>query len=228
MNTKHFMMNFSCLIFDLDGTLIDSRADLVTAVNLMLRQFGHEPLHETRVVSFVGEGMTKLIERSLCESLRREPSAAEVLRGVETFRAHYAKHLLNETRVYPEVIETLQCFEHLPKAVVTNKPFDSTNKILEGLELSRYFMAVIGGDSLPERKPSAEPLLEAARRCGATPNECLMIGDSRVDILAGHAAEMKTCGYVAGFRGRTELEEAGADYLIEGFGELAKIVDGKS
>lgn len=222
------MKNYRCLLFDLDGTLVDSRADLVTAVNHSLRQLGREPLHETRVVSFVGEGMTKLIERSLCESFGREPSAAEVLRGVEIFRKHYAAHLLDETRVYPEVVETLQHFEHLPKAVVTNKPFDSTNRIIEGLELSRYFIAVIGGDSLPERKPSAEPLLEAARRCNTSTNECLMIGDSRVDILAGRAAEMKTCGYINGFRGRTELEKAGADYLIERFGELAKIVDGKS
>ncbi len=222
------MTNYRCLLFDLDGTLVDSRADLVTAVNLMLRQLGHEPLHETRVVSFVGEGMTKLIERSLCESLGREPSAAETLRGVEMFREHYAAHLLDETQVYPEVIETLQCFRHLPKAVVTNKPFDFTNRILEGLELSRYFVTVIGGDSLPERKPSPQPLLESAKRCNARPHECLMIGDSRVDILAGHAAEIKTCGYIAGFRGRIELEEAGADYLIEHFGELARIVDGKS
>lgn len=228
MNTKRFMMNYRCLLFDLDGTLIDSRADLVTAVNLMLRQLGHEPLHETRVVGFVGEGMTKLIERSLCESFGREPSAAEVLYSIEIFREHYAAHLLDETRVYPEVVETLERFQHLPKAVVTNKPVDFTNRILEGLELSRYFTTVIGGDSLPERKPSAEPLLEAARRCNTSTNECLMIGDSRVDIHAGRAAQMKTCGYVAGFRGRTELEEAGADYLIESFSELAKIVGGVS
>jgi phosphoglycolate phosphatase len=107
---------------------------------------------------------------------------------------------------------------------VTNKPYDFSLKILEALKLRAYFNVILGGDSLSERKPAAQPLLEAARRCACAPAECLMIGDSRIDILAGRAAGMTTCGFVAGFRGRTELMEAGADLLIERFGELLDVM----
>ena len=87
---------------------------------------------------------------------------------------------------------------------------------------------MLGGDSLPERKPSAAPLLEAARLCGVEPAACLMVGDSIVDVAAGKAAGIRTCGFVGGFRGRGELEAAGADYLIEHFGELRRVVEGSS
>ncbi|MFN2456190.1 MAG: HAD family hydrolase [Pyrinomonadaceae bacterium] len=215
----------SCLLFDLDGTLIDSRADLAFAVNLMLKQMSYESLPDARVVNFVGEGMTNLIRRSLGASLGQMPAAIELETGLKAFSEHYGAHLLDATCIYAGVLETLEHFRLHPKAVVTNKPFDFTNRILEGLGINHHFQAVIGGDSLPERKPSAAPLLEAARRCRASPNECLMVGDSRIDILAGHAAQMKTCGFVAGFRGRAELKEAKADYLIERFSELIEIVE---
>ncbi len=98
-----------------------------------------------------------------------------------------------------------------------------TLTILEGLGLRSHFAVVLGGDSLPERKPAPQPLLEAARRCGRAPAECVMVGDSRVDVLAGRAAGMVTCGFVAGFKGRAELVAAGADVLIERFGELRRV-----
>ena len=97
--------------------------------------------------------------------------------------------------------------------------------LLDGVGLTRYFEVVFGGDSLAERKPSPMMLVEAARRCGAKASECLMVGDSRVDVEAGRAANMKTCGYVPGFRGRTELVDAGVDYVIERFGELCALVE---
>lgn len=218
-------MTFSCLLFDLDGTLIDSRADLVTAVNLVLEQLGHAPLADDRVVSFVGEGARKLVERALQARVQRPPSPTEVDEASRIFSNYYGLHLLDRTRAYPEVRETLFELRHLSKAVVTNKPYDFTVRILEGLDLIHHFKGVLGGDSLPERKPSGVPLLEAARRCEARPEHCLMIGDSRIDVLAGKAADIRTCGYVAGFRGRVELEDAGADYLIESFGDLLSIVE---
>jgi phosphoglycolate phosphatase len=96
--------------------------------------------------------------------------------------------------------------------------------LLAGIGLRGHFAAILGGDSLPERKPSPQMLLEAARRCSAEPSRSLMIGDSRVDVAAGKAAGMETCGYVSGFRGRPELVDAGADYLIERFSELSLLV----
>jgi phosphoglycolate phosphatase len=218
-------MKFRCLLFDLDGTLVDSRADLVTSVNLMLAEFGFAPLRAAQVIQFVGEGMRLLIERSLRASLAREPEEALIRRALEVYGGKYRAHLLDETRPYPEVEATLAALAHWPKAVVTNKPHEFTMTILAALDLQRHFTAVIGGDSTSERKPSPVPLLTAAERCERAAAECLMIGDTRVDMLAGQAAGMKTCGFVGGFRGRDELVAAHADFLIERFSELRDLLN---
>jgi phosphoglycolate phosphatase len=220
-------MKFRCLLFDFDGTLIDSRADLTNSINLMLAELGLARLPEARVLTFIGEGVRLLVERALRASQGGHTDERQVDEALVVYRRHYREHLLDETRLYPEVEETLTHFAHLPKALVTNKPYDFTLPILEGLRLSHHFAAVLGGDSLPERKPSPVPLLEAARRCDVDAEDCLMVGDSFVDIEAGRAAGMKTCGYVAGFRGRAELTAAGADFLIERFGELRAVVEGR-
>ena len=128
--------------------------------------------------------------------------------------------------MYPEVIETLEHFAHLPKAVVTNKPYGFTLPLLEGLNLSAHFKVVLGGDSLVTRKPDPLMLETAAARCEVALSDCLMIGDSWVDITAGRNAGVMTCGYTNGFRGKDELVKAGADYLIDRFGELKEIVAG--
>jgi phosphoglycolate phosphatase len=218
-------MSYQCLLFDLDGTLVDSRADLAYAINLTLAELGRETLPDTRVIGFVGEGARLLVERALRATQSGAPEESDIDGALEIFRRHYGEHLLDQTRVYPEVEQTLARLTRIPKAVVTNKPYDFTIKLLEGVGLLSYFDVVFGGDSLAERKPSPMMLIEAARKCAAPLSECLMIGDSRVDVEAGRAASMKTCGYIPGFRGRTELVEAGVDYLIERFNELCALVE---
>jgi len=218
-------MSYQCLLFDLDGTLVDSRADLVNSVNLMLAELGRRTLPDTRVLTFVGEGARLLVERALRAGQNGAPSDYDVDQALEIFRRHYRDHLLDQTRVYPGVRQTLARLCHIPKAVVTNKSYEFTIPLLEGIGLSSYFEVVIGGDCLPERKPSPLMLFEAASRCGVQASECLMVGDSRVDIEAGRAAHMKTCGYIPGFCGRTELVNAGVDYVIERFSELCALVE---
>ncbi len=218
-------MSYQCLLFDLDGTLVDSRADLITSVNLMLAEFGRESLPDARVLKFVGEGVRLLVERALRADQNGAPPSHDIDYALEVFRRHYREHLLDRTRVYPEVKQTLAQLGHIPKAIVTNKPYEFTISLLEGVGLWPYFEVVIGGDCLSERKPSPLMLFEAARRCGVHASECLMVGDSRVDVEAGRAANMKTCGYIPGFRGRTELVEAGVDYVIERFSELCPLVE---
>ncbi len=223
-------MSYQCLLFDLDGTLVDSRADLINSVNLMLEEIGREPLPDSRVINFVGEGARLLIERALRATqndwpYNSESQASEIDCALKIFRRHYRAHLLDYTRVYPEVEQTLRRLTHIPKAVVTNKPYEFTVALLDGIGLLGHFDVVFGGDSLAERKPSPMMLVEAARRCGAEVSNCLMVGDSRVDIEAGRAARMKTCGYIPGFRGRTELVDAGVDYVIERFSELCTLVE---
>jgi phosphoglycolate phosphatase len=217
------MTRFRCLLFDLDGTLVDSRADIILSVNLMLGELQLPQQTDDRILRFVGEGARLLVERALAAASMPAPGEGEIDRALEVFRRHYREHLLDHTRPYPEVEETIRELAHLPLAVVTNKPYDFTVDLLEGLKLIRHFTAVIGGDSLSVRKPAPAPLLEAARRCNQQPESCLMIGDTRIDIEAGRAAGITTCGFTAGFRGREELEVAGADLLIDRFGQLRKI-----
>ncbi len=218
-------MSYQCLLFDLDGTLVDSRADLINSVNLMLAEIGRERLPDARVLNFVGEGARTLIERALRATQNGSPQNSEIDGALEIFRRHYREHLLDHTRVYPEVEQTLAHLARIPKAVVTNKPYDFTMTLLAGVGLATHFEVVLGGDSLDERKPSPMMLVEAARRCGVRASECLMVGDSRVDVQAGKAASMKTCGYIPGFRGRTELVEAGVDFVIERFSELCALIE---
>jgi phosphoglycolate phosphatase len=218
-------MSYQCLLFDLDGTLVNSRADLINSINLTLAELGRETLPDSRVINFVGEGARLLIERSLRATQAADPQSSEIDYALKIFRRHYREHLLDQTRAYPEVEQTLRRLAHVPKAVVTNKPYEFTVALLDGVGLLSHFEIIFGGDSLAERKPSPMMLLEAARQSGAEVSKCLMVGDTRVDVEAGRAAGMKTCGYIPGFRGRTELVEAGVDYVIERFSELCAIVE---
>ena len=213
-------MKFGCILFDLDGTLVDSRADLVLAVNLMLSDLGFQTLPHDEIVSFIGDGILKLVESALRASTSKPLLKPELGAAVNIFRDHYKAHLLDRTVVYPGTLEALSYLSALPLCVVTNKPYDFTMGILTGLGLARFFKTILGGDSLPERKPSPVPLLKAAAQYHVIPSECLMIGDTRNDILAGKAAGMKTAGFAGGFRGRAELEAAGAEYIFDRYDEL--------
>ncbi|MBS1793853.1 MAG: phosphoglycolate phosphatase [Acidobacteria bacterium] len=217
-------MKFKCLLFDLDGTLIDSRDDLADSVNLALAEMNLETLPAETIFDFIGEGVFNLVDRSLSASLKSAAPLELANRGVEVFRRFYAENALNKTRLYDGVRETLDGLNGFEKAVVTNKPRDFSLTILDGLEIAKYFRAVTGGDSFPERKPSAVPLLKTIESLGFTNDECLMIGDSRVDIETGKNARVATCGMIYGFRGRTELERAGADFLLESFSGLLSIL----
>ncbi len=225
-------MKFTCLLFDLDGTLVDSRADLAASVNLMLGELGRERLPDEAIIGFVGEGARLLVERSLSAShglsAETAPKDEETSAALAIFMHHYRDHLMDRTELYPGVREALDRLDGIPKAIITNKPYQFSVAILEALGLSDRFPVVIGGDSLPERKPSPLMLLEGARRCGATPAQTLMIGDSRIDIAAGRNAGMATCGFVGGFRGRDELLAAGADLLFERFEELPGLLGADS
>lgn len=217
-------MNFRCLLFDLDGTLIDSRDDLADSVNLTLSEMKLETLPTATISSFIGEGVFNLLHRSLSASLKKDAGEDLANQGVEVFRRFYNENCLIKTKLYDGVAETLDELKTFQKAVITNKPHDFSMKILEALGVLQYFVLISGGDSYSERKPSPVPLLKTAEKLNCSPEECLMIGDSRVDIEAGKNAGIKTCGLISGFRGRDELEKAGADFLLENFGELRRIL----
>jgi phosphoglycolate phosphatase len=208
-------------LFDLDGTLIDSRADITHSLNLVLVRMNLHPLPDSRVLDFVGSGVQKLIERSLREVTGREPEDSRTQEGVVLFREEYGDHLLDRTCLCPHVKDALELLSWAKFAVVSNKPEGFSRRILEGLGVTKKFCVILGGDSARNRKPDPESLLKAMSLCGESPAETVMVGDSAVDIEAGQAAGVITCGVLGGFRPRGELEAAGCDLVIENLLELA-------
>ena len=129
-------MNFRCLLFDLDGTLVDSRADITNSVNLTLTDLGRATLSDETIRLFIGEGVRLLLERALRATQTNEPTDAEVDEALRRYRGIYGAHLLDQTRLYPEVAETLEYLRPWPKALVTNKPIGFTQPLLEGIGLA--------------------------------------------------------------------------------------------
>jgi phosphoglycolate phosphatase len=177
------------LIFDLDGTLVDSAPDLTTALNGLLKELGKPPLAESTVRAMVGDGAGVLVQRGLAASGLAgtdQPSA------LKRFLALYRDCLIDQTRAYPDVeavLERLTAQGH-KLGICTNKPRDPTLRILKALKLDRFFGTVIGGDTLPKRKPDPEPLLAAIAGVGGTAATAAMIGDSANDVLCARAASV--------------------------------------
>lgn len=209
-------------VFDLDGTLVDSRADIAFSLNLMLARMKMQPLPESRISDFVGSGMQILIERSLREALGEDPGPQLVEEGLNLFFEEYGSHLLDKTRLRPGVAEALDRLPGARFAVVTNKPERFSRRILEGLGVGDRFCAILGGDSVARRKPDPEGIFKAMKTGGAFPSETAMIGDSRLDIEAGKAAGVITCGVLGGFRPKEELEAAQCDIILETMLDLPK------
>ena len=194
------------VIYDLDGTLVDSRDDLADSVNAMLGRLGL-PQHDPKVIhGFIGEGAERLIRRSLGPTHdERYAEAAPI------WREEYSKRLLARTRLYPGV-EALLRLPPDARAVLTNKPGDFARQILEGLGVAAAFRAVLGGDEI-RRKPSPQGLLRLCATLGAAPGEALLVGDSAVDLATGRAAGVRTCAVTWGLGERAAL--ASADYLCD-------------
>jgi phosphoglycolate phosphatase len=207
-------------LFDLDGTLIDSREDIARSLNLALTRAGLPRLPASRIAGFVGNGVRRLVERSLQAILDEEPSDPAVLRVMELYLDEYGRHLLDTTCLLQGVEETLDRLDWAALAVVTNKPERFSRQILDALGIGHRFRIILGGDSTPLRKPDPAPLLEAMARCGAASVETVMVGDSTVDIYAGRAAGTMTCGIAKAETDREKLLAAGCDLLIRDMREL--------
>lgn len=203
------------LVFDLDGTLIDSKVDLANSVNYALAEFGHSPLPHPLIYSYVGDGASMLIRRAVGDD------GNGILPSVlETFLSHYRRNLLETTLPYPGVADSLREWSgKLEMAVLTNKPIDMTRAILSGLALDGHFVDVLGGDSLDSKKPDPEGLLHIMRTRKASPGDTLMVGDSRNDILAGRRAGVRSCGVTYGL-GTGGFAEHPPDFTIDRFPEL--------
>ncbi len=208
-------------LFDLDGTLIDSKSDIARSLNRALESAGFSPLPLSKVSAFVGEGVHVLVTRALREVMRAEPEEEQVRHVAELYMKEYEAHPLDSTHLLDGVPEAFDRLWWASFAVVTNKPERLSRRILEGLGVADRFCIVVGGDSIPQRKPDAAPLQAAMSRCGAPPSQTVMVGDSAVDVRAGKAAGVFTCGVTGGFRDRAELESAGCDLIVASLADLA-------
>jgi len=172
------------LIFDLDGTLIDSKLDLIRSVNAMLHEMGRGQLHEDTISGYIGHGAPQLVGRALGDN----STEAERERALKYFLAYYEDHKMDSTCAYPGVPEALRKLAAFPMAILTNKPLRISKRILEGLGLAKYFRAVYGGNSFETKKPNPLGALTIVHEFGATPPETILIGDSEVDVQTARNA----------------------------------------
>lgn len=205
------------IIFDLDGTLIDSKADIASSINHALAQENFPTLDQKVIEGFVGRGMMHLIRDAL-----GEPTEEQAQKVAQNFSNHYMDHLLDQTYMYEGVLEFLEQFSHIEMAIATNKPFAFSKKIIEGLKIDHHFRWLIGGDSLPHQKPSPKMLDPIFNDLGKKPHS-LMVGDSQIDVDCGKGAGILTCGVTYGFRDKEELIASKPDFLIHHFEELAHL-----
>ena len=206
-------MKIKLIIFDLDGTLVNSIADITNALNYAIEPYGFEQLTVERTTSLVGEGVTRLIEKLVGQ----KPSDLKDV-VLKRFLEYYSEHLTDFTVPYPGVRETLQILGNYRKAVISNKREDLSKRLLEALELSCYFDIIWGSDSVSEKKPSPAPVLEMLKKLSCGPDEAVMVGDSNYDIEAGRAAGLKTVAVSYGYRHISLLKDA--DFLIDNMKEL--------
>ncbi len=217
--------NKTLLLFDLDGTLIDSVPDLALAVNLTMQRLGHTVFEEKQVRGWVGNGAKTLIERALrAADSGRTPQDETTEEALAIFLECYADHLGVKTAAYPDVPEVLERLHSggFRLAIVTNKPHAFVEPILQNLGMSHLFECIVGGDSLPHKKPDPFPLLHVCETLGIDRDRCVMIGDSKNDILAAKAAGMHCIGLGYGYNYEEPIEAYGPDLVLQNFCALAE------
>ncbi len=214
--------SIEAVVFDLDGTLIDSAPDLRTAVNRMLADRGRRGLGLGAVTAMVGDGVHKLVERALAATGKETPTDGEIARATRRFIDFYEGHGADLTRAYAGAVEALKCLrdEGYALGICTNKPHRATCGILGALDLEGYFSAVLGGDSLDGvRKPDPRHLLAVLERLGATRGNAVMVGDTENDVAAARGAGVPVIAVAFGYA-KVPAAELGADAVIGHFDEL--------
>jgi len=207
------------LIFDLDGTLIDSKRDLIRSVNAMLRELRRGELAEETISGYIGHGAPQLVARAIGNGSTEE----ERQRALQFFLSYYEEHKMDSTCAYPGVAETLEQLARMPMAVLTNKPVRISVRILDELGLSQYFRAIYGGNSFETKKPDPLGARTILRELGAAPGEALLVGDSEVDVQTARNAGTLAAAVNYGF-GVHDRGAFPADIYLECFGELVALL----
>lgn len=212
------------ILFDLDGTLVDSVPDLAAGVNAMLAQLGRPACTEDEVRCWVGNGVDCLLQRALTGSLDGSAEAGLFARGKPVFERVYSSINGRYSQLYPGVSEGLDSLRQLGStlACITNKPALFTQPLLQTLGLSHFFSLTLSGDSLARKKPDPLPLLHAASTFGVRPEQCLMIGDSRHDVDAARAAGIAVIAVSYGYNHGQPIAQAGPDAIVDSLLELPR------
>ena len=221
--------NIRVLVFDLDGTLIDSSHDLAGAVNVARGSMGLGPLSHAQVMTFIGNGARELVRRGISfES--GAASNEQIDLALRHFREHYAQHLLDQTQPYPGVREALDIFARGTRgpsrtlALLTNKPLRFTRPILDGLGLAPYFRFIYGEDSFPAKKPDPMGLQSILRDTRAAPREAMLIGDSDIDVRTARNAGVWACGVSYGLSSE-QLAACPPDLMLDSLLDLPARLD---
>jgi len=223
--------NKTTILFDLDGTLIDSVPDLALSVNQMLKSLGRETFAEETIRYWVGNGAQMLVKRALLGKRDTDETVDTALfdKALKLFLSFYGKHLAEATRTYPHVPETLKVLKKAGYrlAVITNKPYAFVGPILKNLQLDGLFELWIGGDSLPEKKPDPAPLLHVCNLLSVPVAACVMVGDSKNDISAAKACAMQSIGVTYGYNYGEDIRVYAPDRVVDDFAEIPPLFESR-
>ena len=214
------------LLFDLDGTLVDSAPDMAVAVDRMLAVAGRGPAGEARVRQWVGNGARRLVMRALDGQGDGEPTEAEIEHALAVFLDYYGERLSDHSVLYPGTragLDRLQA-DGYGLACVTNKPEALARRLLEEMGLGAYFPVVVGGDTLPVRKPDPAPVHHAIAALGATPASTIMVGDSRADVDAGRNAGTFVVCVPYGYSQGEDVAAMAPDAIVDSMDDLHRLL----
>jgi len=216
----------SLVIFDLDGTLVDSIPDLAWCADYTLKQLGMTPLGETRLRNFLGNGAHTFVKRFLTNNLNSEPNPALYDKALPIFWKTYRNNSAQFSKLYPGVIDALQSLQadRFTLACVTNKAGDFTNGLLKHLDLYDYFDQIVSGDTLAQKKPDPMQLLHVANTQGKLLDECVMVGDSRHDVAAAKNAGIKVVAVPYGYNHGEDIAVSNPDAIIETMAALPALI----
>jgi phosphoglycolate phosphatase len=223
---KDFPLPVKAVLFDLDGTLLDTAPDLVTAANAMLGELALPALDAQSIKNFIGGGIATLVKRTLTASLESEPDAQLLERAMPLYEKHYAKVMLNQTRPFAGVVEGLQAMraQGLRLACVTNKAERFARPLLGATGLLDFFELLVCGDNLPKKKPDPLPLRHACAHFGVEPSEVLLIGDSPLDTQAARAAGCHIFCVPYGYNQGRDVRELDCDAIVATLRDAAKLL----
>ncbi|MDC3220566.1 phosphoglycolate phosphatase [Flavobacteriales bacterium] len=216
------------IIFDFDGTLIDSIPDLTLALNRVLARYQLPTLTVEQASPFVGNGARLLLHRALVHAKGSKDISNDLFEdALNVYHAAYKENTCVHTYLYPGVFETLESLKRkgYTLAICTNKPFDYIEPILEKLEIKSFFKYWIGEDSLCEKKPSAIPLLHLADKTNISVDKCLMVGDSKNDILAAKNAGMQSVGVTYGYNYNEQISDYNPDVVLDQISDLMEVLE---